>query len=301
MEALNAGDSEKLASVLIPEEREGAKEAQIPNDSISNATIEKISETIDRAEVTAEYDVEIIIESRAIEGHVKVSISLEKRGDVWLISNMEPIETVQDSVEVLVHDEAENLIAGAKVTIGSAQEEIIRTEITNASGLAIFEKIPAPDNIIATLEGYTPSTGWGMVFGQPYKVRLESVESLYERREHAVLTVVDPPILFIAQDGSAKAIATVYSFDRPSRVAVQLQEGFEPSLKFHLESTPEDVMLPDTGQAEIQLTIRVGSAVEPGIYRINVKPTVSEDLRQQGEGEGYGAGGATLIIKVKAP
>ena len=164
MEALNAGDSEKLASVLIPEEREGAKEAQIPNDSISNATIEKISETIDRAEVTAEYDVEIIIESRAIEGHVKVSISLEKRGDVWLISNMEPIETVQDSVEVLVHDEAENPIAGAKVTIGSAQAEIIRTEITNASGLAIFEKIPAPDNIIATLEGYTPSTGWGMVF-----------------------------------------------------------------------------------------------------------------------------------------
>ena len=97
-------------------------------------------------------------------------------------------------------------------------------------------------------------------------------------------------LLFIAQDGFAKAIATVYSFDRPSRVAVQLQERFEPSLKFHLESTPEDVMLPDTGQAEIQLTIRVGSAVEPGIYRINVKPTVSEDLRQQGEGEGYGAG-----------
>ena len=60
-------------------------------------------------------------------------------------------------------------------------------------------------------------------------------------------------------------------------------------------------MLPDTGQADIQLTISVASAVEPGVYRIDVKPEVSEDLRQQGVGEGYGTGGATLIIKVKAP
>ena len=238
LDALNAGDTENLANLSIPEVSEDIGEVQIPQNSISNTTIEKISETTDTAEVTAEYDVRLTIEGKTIEGHVKVKISLEKRDDVWLISEMDEIETEQNSVEVLVHDETEDPIAGARVTIGSAQAELIRTEITNDMGLAIFERIPAPDIIIATRDGYTPSRGWGMVFGEPYKVRLDSIESIHQRKEHAVLTVVDPPLVAISQNGSAKAIATVYSFDRPSRVAVQLQERFEPSLKFHLEATP---------------------------------------------------------------
>ena len=116
-----------------------------------------------------------------------------------------------------------------------------------------------------------------------------------------MLTLVDPPMLSIPQDGSARAIATVYSFGRPSRVSVHLQERFDPSTKFNLVTVPEEVTLPDTGQADIELIIMVASGVEPGVYRIDLAPEVLEDFRPQGVGEGYGSGGATLMIKVKAP
>ena len=173
--------------------------------------------------------------------------------------------------------------------------------MTDDVGLAVFGTVPAPDAIITTHEGYLPSGGWSFVAGEPYKVRLRSVGSMAEKKEHVVLAVVDPPLLWVSQGGSAKATATVYSFGRPSRMSLRLQERSDPSTRFSLELTPGEVTLPDTGQAEIELTISVAPGVEPGVYRVDVAPEVLEDLRQFGAGEGFGSGGATLMIKVKAP
>jgi len=61
------------------------------------------------------------------------------------------------------------------------------------------------------------------------------------------------------------------------------------------------VTLPDTGQADIELTIMVAPGVELGVYRVDLAPEALEDMRQFGAGEGSGSGGATLMIKVKAP
>ena len=146
--------------------------------------------------------------------------------------------------------------------------------------------------------------------------------------------VVDPPFLSIPQGSSAMATATLHSFDRPSKVSVSFQGDFQPPKPtpirvaaplppgttatplipttphpltptpvplISLESNPEEVTLPDTGQAEIVLTLRVAPGVAPGIYEVTVMPQVLEDSRAQGVGEGYGTGGATLMIKVKAP
>ena len=298
IDAMGAGDSERMASLGIPENAEQIRQVNLPKLTISNLNVQKLSETEDTAEVAAGYDVES--SALKIDGHVDVSVTLVKTNGQWLISEMNEVQT-ETRVEVLVHDEADVPVAGAKVTIGNAEKEIIRTEITDTAGLAEFGEAPAPDNIIATRDGYTPSRGWGFVSGEPYKVRLESAESMAQKKEHAVLTVVEPPVLTIPQGGSAKAIASVYSFGRPSRVSLRLQDGLDPSTKFDLESTPDELTLADTGQADIELTIRVASGTEPGVYRVNVAPVVLEDLRPQGVGEGYGAGGATLMIKVKAP
>ena len=298
IDAMGAGDSERMASLGIPENAEQIRQVNLPKLTISNLNVQKLSETEDTAEVAAGYDVES--PALKIDGHVDVSVTLVKTNGQWLISEMNEVQT-ETRVEVLVHDEADVPVAGAKVTIGNAEKEIIRTEITDTAALAEFGEAPAPDNIIATRDGYTPSRGWGFVSGEPYKVRLESAESMAQKKEHAVLTVVEPPVLTIPQGGSAKAIASVYSFGRPSRVSLRLQDGLDPSTKFDLESTPDELTLADTGQADIELTIRVASGTEPGVYRVNVAPVVLEDLRPQGVGEGYGAGGDTLMIKVKAP
>ena len=202
-------------------------------------------------------------------------------------------------VTVLVHDEAKVPIAGARVTISNFREEMIRTESTDDEGLADFGKAPAPEGIVATRDGYAPSMAWSVAFGEPYKVGLDSLESLKDA--HTIGITVDPPWLAIPMGGgSAEAIVTVYSFGRASRVSVQVADRlFEPSTKFVLESIPGEVILPDTGHAEVNVTIKAASPVlAPGDYTVNVVPKVLEDFDIHGS---RGKGGAFLTIKVKAP
>ena len=321
-DALSAGDSEKLASVFIPEAGESLSDVTLPEITIENLDIEKVSETEDTAEVTAEYDAEITINDKPTQAHAKVKFTLIKADGEWLISNSEEI-LIEVEATVLVYDEAEIPIAGAEVTISNAQEETLRTATTNGEGLATFGNVPAPDGIVATKSGYSPSRGWGFGAGEPYKVRLDSFESLRRRNEHSVQVVVDPPFLSISQGGSATAKVSVslqgdFQPPRPTptRVPAPLPPGTTatppiqttppqstpiPAPPISLESNPAEVTLPDTGQADIMLTLRVAPGVEPGIYKVTVMPQVLEDSRAQGVGEGYGTGGATLKVKVKGP
>ena len=138
-------------------------EATIPETFISDLDIEKISETADGAEVTAEYDI-----GHPTEAHVKAKFTLEKRNNQWLISHMEPLNFTggERPVMVFVLDEAKNPVVGAKVTISNAEEGIIRTEITTDKGLAMFGYVPAPRDIVASKEGYLR---WTPKFGQVAK------------------------------------------------------------------------------------------------------------------------------------
>ena len=90
-DALSAGDSEKLASVFIHEVGESLSDATLPEIIIENLDIEKISETEDTAEVTAEYDAEITINDKPTQAHAKVKFTLTKADGEWLISNAEEI------------------------------------------------------------------------------------------------------------------------------------------------------------------------------------------------------------------
>ena len=157
-DALSAGDSEKLASVFIHEVGESLSDATLPEIIIENLDIEKISETEDTAEVTAEYDAEITINDKPTQAHAKVKFTLTKADGEWLISNAEEI-LIEVEATVLVYDEAETPIVGAEVTISNAEEEMGKTEITNDEGLATFGKVPVPDGIFATSEGHAPSRG----------------------------------------------------------------------------------------------------------------------------------------------
>ena len=80
-----------MASAFTPEVREGMSQAILPEISISNLKIEKISETEDTSEVTASYDAEIVIGENSIQdqSHDKVKFTLTKTDDEWLISNVE--------------------------------------------------------------------------------------------------------------------------------------------------------------------------------------------------------------------
>ena len=87
-DALSARDSARAARVFIPEVREGISRAALPEISIENLKIEKISETEDTSEVTAEYDAEITIGEGPTRTHAKVKFSLTKIGSEWLISDL---------------------------------------------------------------------------------------------------------------------------------------------------------------------------------------------------------------------
>ena len=158
---------------MVPELRESLAGVELPESSISNMTIEKISETKDTAEVTAEYDLQLTFEGKLQEAHLKVKFSLEKRDGVWLVSGQEPIALEQESVQVLVHDEAGTPIVGAEVLIYVVETETKRTGTTNAEGVAIFKNVGEPDIIQVTMEGYTSSRGYRFKLGEGYKVQLE--------------------------------------------------------------------------------------------------------------------------------
>ena len=229
-DALSAGDSGKLASVFIHEVGESLSDATLPEIIIENLDIEKISETEDTAEVTAEYDAEITINDKPTQAHAKVKFTRTKADGEWLISNAE---------EILIEVEATVL---ATATLHSFD----RPSKVSVSFQGDFQPPkPTPIRVAAPLPPGTTAT------------------PLISTTPHP-LTPTPVPLI-------------------------------------SLESNPEEVTLPDTGQAEIVLTLRVAPGVALGIYEVTVMPQVLEDSRAQGVGEGYGTGGATLMIKVKAP
>ena len=58
IDAMGAGDSERMASLGIPENAEQIRQVNLPKLTISNLNVQKLSETEDTAEVAAGYDVE---------------------------------------------------------------------------------------------------------------------------------------------------------------------------------------------------------------------------------------------------
>ncbi|MCE2462843.1 MAG: nuclear transport factor 2 family protein [Dehalococcoidia bacterium] len=85
-DALSARDSARAARVFIPEVSEGISRAALPEISIENLKIEKISETEDTSEVTAEYDAEITRGEGPTRTHDKVTFIMTKTDGEWLIS-----------------------------------------------------------------------------------------------------------------------------------------------------------------------------------------------------------------------
>ncbi len=295
-DALSEGNSERLATLFVPEVNEGLADATLPPITITNLVVEVESATSDSAQVLAEYDADF-----PVEAHTKLRFILVNREGEWLISDAEALEIVRDDgIVVQVLDEDSASIVGARVTIVNAEAEMVSTLITDSEGLATFEGFPEPDNIVATKEGYTPSRGWSFFVGEPWKVALESIASLQDQNEHLVLANVDPLMVSIPQGGSASATATLFSFARPSRITLSLLDGSDSSDKFFLVSDPVEVVLPETGQAQLDLEISTFPEVPAGIYRVDLSPQVQEDFRPQGQGEVYGGGGQILIIKVDA-
>ena len=88
-DAISDRNSARLARLFIPETGEGMSQAMLPEISIENLKIEKISETEDTSEVTAEYDAEIAIGENPTQTHAKVKFTLTKTDGEWLISNAE--------------------------------------------------------------------------------------------------------------------------------------------------------------------------------------------------------------------
>lgn len=87
-DALSARDSARAARVFIPEVSDGISRAPLPEISIENLKIEKISETEDTSEVTAEYDAEFIIGDGPTRIHAKVTFTMTKADGEWLISDL---------------------------------------------------------------------------------------------------------------------------------------------------------------------------------------------------------------------
>jgi len=175
--ALTAKDSETLASLHIPEQRDvqGAAYAgwssgvEAVEFSTSNLNVEIISQTEDKAEVTAEYDIQArLIRNKFLN---KVKFSLENRNGEWLISGLYGfgIEGLRQSIELLVCNMENNPIGGVEVVIYTAAG--MKTGVTDDEGMVIFEYVPMPHNIRATKEGYE-LVYWGFAAGEPYKVEL---------------------------------------------------------------------------------------------------------------------------------
>lgn len=87
-DALSARDSARAARAFIPEVGEGISRAPLPEISIENLKIEKISETEDTSEVTAEYDAETTRREGPTRSHAKVKFTLTKTDGEWLITEL---------------------------------------------------------------------------------------------------------------------------------------------------------------------------------------------------------------------
>ena len=79
--SLDAGDPERLAATFLPELGESLRDATLPEISIDNLSIERLSKAQDTVEVAAEYDTDF-----PTDAHIEVRIVLVKRDGEWLIS-----------------------------------------------------------------------------------------------------------------------------------------------------------------------------------------------------------------------
>ena len=79
--SLDAGDPERLAATFLPELGESLRDATLPEISIDNLSIDRLSKAQDTVEVAAEYDTD-----SPTDAHIEVRIVLVKRDGEWLIS-----------------------------------------------------------------------------------------------------------------------------------------------------------------------------------------------------------------------
>jgi hypothetical protein len=213
-------------------------------------------------------------------------------------SNVDPVDAPIQEATVLVVDENELPVAGAEVTVSNAQEEFTATAVTDDQGRVTFHAIIEPDRISATRQLYAPSRGWSINEGGHYKVQLLSEDGILEREAHFVQATVSEHFVVVSQGSSVLAQATVYSFDRPSTVVLEIGESDMRSAGITMTTRPAIATLPTTGRARLQLTIAVGSNVQPGFYELALVPDVRDEERELGEAEGYGIGAGTLSVKV---
>jgi hypothetical protein len=87
LDALSDGDSVRMAGVFTHEVRDAMSLVILPEVSIDNLDVEKVSETGDTAEVIAEYDADF-----PGPGHTRVKFTLTRIDGEWLISNAEAVE-----------------------------------------------------------------------------------------------------------------------------------------------------------------------------------------------------------------
>lgn len=214
-------------------------------------------------------------------------------------SNVDPVEARVQETIVLVVDENEQPVAVAEVTVSNVQEEFTATDVTDDQGRVTFREIVEPDRISATRRLYAPSRGWSFREGGQYKVQLLSEGGIIEREAHFVQATVSEHFVVVSQGSSVLAQATVYSFDRPSTVVLEIGESNTPPAGITMTTRPAIATLPTTGRARLQLTIAVGSNVQPGTYELALVPDVRDEERELGEAEGYGIGAGTLSVKVK--
>lgn len=213
-------------------------------------------------------------------------------------SNVDPVEARVQEATVLVVDENEQPVAGAEVTVSKAQEEFTATDVTDDQGRVTFREIVEPDRISATRQLHAPSRGWSLSEDGQYKVQLLSEAGFIEREAHFVQATISEHFVVVPQGSSVVAQATVYSFDRPSTVVLEIEGSDIPAAGITMTTRPVIVTLPTTGRARLQLTIAVGSNVQPGTYELTLVPDVRDEERDLGEAEGYGVGAGTLSVKV---
>ncbi|MDA1347291.1 MAG: carboxypeptidase-like regulatory domain-containing protein [Chloroflexi bacterium] len=213
-------------------------------------------------------------------------------------SNVDPVEARVQEATVLVVDENELPVAGAEVTVSNVQEEFTATDVTDDQGRVTFREVFKPDRISATRRLYAPSRSWGLSEGGQYKVQLLSEGGIIEREAHFVEATVSEHFVVVSQGSSVLAQATVYSFDRPSTVVLEIGESDTLPTGITMTTRPAIATLPTTGRARLQLTIAVGSNVQPGMYELALVPDVRDEERELGEAEGYGTGAGTLSVKV---
>ena len=212
---------------------------------------------------------------------------------VWSSGGAVQLDVAIDGGNVATVTDASGTFTGQETMTFTA------TDVTDDQGRVTFREIVEPDRISATRQLHAPSRGWSLSEDGQYKVQLLSEAGFIEREAHFVQATVSEHFVVVSQGSSVLAQATVYSFDRPSTVVLEIGESDTPPAGITMTTRPAIATLPTTGRARLQLTIAVGSNVQPGTYELALVPDVRDEERELGEAEGYGIGAGTLSVKVK--